>query len=92
MCRLRPGPLGFGGSSAMNFVWENSVGGIRGTREPEPGPGPLFPLIRGKASCAWAVREDIPQELAAELDGFARQEPPVSDFWTLLFMPNSTCR
>ena len=55
-------------------------GRISGTREPEPGPGPLFSLVRGKAGCAWAMRADVPQDLADELDGLAREEPPASDF------------
>ena len=55
-------------------------GRISGTRSPEPSPGPLFMLIRGTASCAWALREDVPQEIADELNGLAREEPPVSDF------------
>ena len=54
---------------------------IIGTREPEPSPGPLFSLILGKTSCAWAVRVDVPQDIADELDGLAREEPPASDFW-----------
>ena len=54
-------------------------GRISGTREPEPSPGPLFSLIRGRVSCAWAVRADVPQDLADELDGLSRQEPPASD-------------
>ena len=53
---------------------------IRGTREPQPGPGPSFALIRGASTCAWAVRADVPQQLADELDRLASQEPPVSDF------------
>ena len=57
----------------------NDDGRIIGTREPEPSPGPLFSLIRGKASCTWAVRADIPQDLADELGSLAREEPPVSD-------------
>ena len=55
-------------------------GRIRGTREPAPRPGPLFEIIRGKASCAWAVRADVPQDFADELDGLARQEPTAPDF------------
>jgi len=53
---------------------------IIGTREPEPSPGPSFSLIRGKASCAWAVRADVPQYLADELNSLAQEEPPTSDF------------
>ena len=58
----------------------DSAGRILGTREPDPDPGPLFALIRGKSSCAWAVRADLPQEIAEELDGLAREEPTVADF------------
>ena len=55
-------------------------GRISGARKPEPSRGPLFSLIRGKASCDWAVRGDVPQDLADELEGLAREEPPASDF------------
>ena len=54
-------------------------GRISATRSPEPSPGPLFMLVRGTASCAWVVREDEPQEIADELNGLAREEPPFSD-------------
>ena len=55
-------------------------GRIVGTREPEPSPGDLFCLIRGNVDCVWAVRSDLPQDVADELDRLARDEPPVSDF------------
>ena len=55
-------------------------GRITGIREPELMPGPLFVLIRGATSCAWAVRADVPQALADELERLARDEPPTSDF------------
>ena len=58
----------------------DGYGRISGTREPEPRWGPLFYLIRGKESCAWAVRAGVPQDVSDELDCFARQEPPVSEF------------
>jgi GNAT acetyltransferase len=54
-------------------------GRIRSTREPEPTPGPIFTLIRSASSCAWAIRADVPGELAAELDRLAGEEPPVQD-------------
>ena len=53
---------------------------IIGTREPDPGPGDLFCLIRGMADYIWAVGADVPQEVADELDRLASEEPPVSDF------------
>ncbi|MYC95855.1 MAG: GNAT family N-acetyltransferase [Caldilineaceae bacterium SB0661_bin_32] len=58
----------------------DSAGRIRGTREPDPDPGPKFALIRGRSSCVWAVRADVPQEIADELDRLAGAEPPVTDF------------
>ena len=36
-------------------------------------------LIRGMESCTWAVREDVPRDLADELNVLAREEPPVAD-------------
>ena len=58
----------------------DSNGRIVGKPHPEPAPGPLFCIVRGKRGCAWAVRADVPQDLADELDRLARQEPPASDF------------
>ena len=57
----------------------DNAGRIRGTREPNPSAGPLFALIRGRSSCAWAVRADLPQEIAEELNVLAGEEPPVAD-------------
>ena len=57
----------------------DSAGRIRGTREPKPSAGPLFALIRGRSGCAWAVRADLPQEIAEELNVLAGEEPPVAD-------------
>lgn len=58
----------------------NGVGRIISTREPNPSPGPAFILIRGASKCAWAVRADIPCDLADALDVLAAQEP-VSTAW-----------
>jgi GNAT acetyltransferase len=55
-------------------------GRIRSAREPGANRGPLFSLIRSTVSCAWAVRVDVPQEIASEIDRLAREEPPVTDF------------
>jgi hypothetical protein len=52
---------------------------IIGTREPGGSHGPLFYLVRGPSSCAWAVREDVPGVTAVELDHMARTEPPSAD-------------
>lgn len=53
---------------------------IRSTREPGGGPGPMFSLVRGTSDCAWAVRVDVPDEVARELHRLALTEPPVTDF------------
>ena len=53
---------------------------IVGTLEPDPNTGPMFYLIRGKGDRAWAVRSDVPQHIAIELDALAREEPPITDF------------
>ena len=58
----------------------DSDGRIRGTREPGSEPGPRFSLIRGRTSCAWAVRADVAPEVAEALNGLARTEPAVADF------------
>jgi hypothetical protein len=54
-------------------------GRIKSTREPEPTPGPLFTLIRSLSSRAWAVRADLSEALAAELDRLAGEERPLHD-------------
>jgi hypothetical protein len=58
----------------------NDDGRILSTREPGASRGPLFSLVRGATGCAWAVRVDLPPELASKLDHLAQQEPPTSDF------------
>ena len=55
-------------------------GRITGTLEPDPSPGPRFSLIRGQQRCAWAVRADVPRDVADELNVLACEEPRVSDF------------
>jgi hypothetical protein len=52
---------------------------ITGTREPGGSRGPLFSLIRGVVDAAWAVRDDVPHELAGALARLARQEPLATD-------------
>jgi hypothetical protein len=54
----------------------NDEGRIVATREPEATRGPLFGLVRSAISCAWAIRADVPNDVARELDCFAREEPP----------------
>lgn len=55
-------------------------GRIIGTREPEPTAGPKFILVRGRSSCAWAVRADISKTVADEFDRLAQEESTVTDF------------
>jgi len=57
----------------------NAAGRITSTREPQPNAGPVFSLVRSASSCAWAVRSDIAEELADELNHLARQEPRLSE-------------
>jgi hypothetical protein len=55
-------------------------GRILSTREPRPSPGPAFVLIRGATEVAWAVRDDLADDVAAELDDLAGQEPAAPDW------------
>lgn len=57
----------------------NDKGRIVSTREPGANRGPLFLLVRSATCCAWAVRADLPKDLASELDRLAREEPPALD-------------
>ena len=51
-------------------------GRIVSTREPHPSRGPAFMIVRGESECAWAVRTDLPEPLALDLNRWAAQEPP----------------
>jgi hypothetical protein len=53
----------------------NDEGRITSTREPGARRGPLFTLVRGSTRCAWAVRADVPRDLASELGRLAQEEP-----------------
>ncbi|HJU66701.1 MAG TPA: GNAT family N-acetyltransferase [Gemmatimonadaceae bacterium] len=57
----------------------NGDGRITSTREPGGSPGPLFFLVRSVARCAWAVRADVPEDVAIEIHRLARSEPPHED-------------
>jgi hypothetical protein len=50
------------------------------TREPNPGHGPEFVLIRRADSCAWAIGTGIGDEQAREVTRLALDEHPTSDF------------
>jgi hypothetical protein len=54
-------------------------GRILSTREPGAKPGPLFSLVRGPTSCSWAVRADVADDIARELERLASQEAPTAD-------------
>jgi hypothetical protein len=57
----------------------NDEGRIVSTREPGPSRGPLFSIVRSATRCDWAVRADVPSDLAGKLDRLAREEPPALD-------------
>lgn len=59
---------------------QDEQGRITSTREPRAKKGPLFALIKGKTSCAWAAGVSLPDDLIRELDNLARKEPSVADF------------
>jgi RimJ/RimL family protein N-acetyltransferase len=54
-------------------------GRIAPSPEPNTPPALLFALIRGVSSCASAVRADVPETVAAEIERLARQERPIED-------------
>src|ERR1044071_1167205 len=58
----------------------NAAGRIVSTPEPGGGPGPFFMLVRGATACAWAIRADVPTDIASELGRIAKDEPVVRDF------------
>jgi len=58
----------------------NSTGRILSTREPGMNRAPLFSLVRNAVSHVWAIREDVPKDIASEIDWLARDEPSISNF------------
>jgi hypothetical protein len=54
-------------------------GRIVSTREPHPTRGPLFTIVRSATQCAWAIRSDVPGDVAQEMDALAREESPTAD-------------
>ncbi|MBX3001643.1 MAG: GNAT family N-acetyltransferase [Caldilineaceae bacterium] len=57
----------------------NDAGRILSTREPVASRGPLFTLVRSATDAAWAVRADVPSEIANEVERPAQEEPPIID-------------
>src|SRR5207248_1800866 len=49
---------------------------IISTREPHPSPAPALVIVRGESACAWAVRADVSERAARELNRWASAEPP----------------
>ena len=54
-------------------------GRIGSSPEPNVPPAPRFALIRGVSSCAWAMRADVRDKVAVEVERLARQERPLDD-------------
>lgn len=52
---------------------------ILSTREPNSSPGPAFSLIRTAVDRAWAVRADVPNDIAEQLAFLGEEEQPLSD-------------
>ena len=64
----------------LNTLFElDDRGRIAATREPGPNPLRLFCLVRGATTCVWALRADVPDDIAAEVDALARDELPGAD-------------
>ena len=61
-----------------SYVLSDS-GRILSTREPSPSPGPRFVLQRSNSDCAWALRNDVPDDIAAAVGRLAQSEPPPED-------------
>ena len=57
----------------------NDSGRILETREPNPSPGPRFVQFRSRTDCAWALRYDVPENIAATVAQLAQNEPPTKD-------------
>jgi hypothetical protein len=54
-------------------------GRIVSTREPRAAHGPLFTIIRSATESAWAVHQDVPEELSEQIAVLARREPLAGD-------------
>lgn len=58
----------------------NADGRILSTREPGANRAPVFTLIRSKGACVWAVRSDVPEDIAGEIDDSMTDTRSVSAF------------
>jgi hypothetical protein len=57
-------------------------GRILSAREPGAVRPGSFLLVRSATACAWGLRSDIPDDLAAEVARLAGEEPPIPDLRT----------
>ncbi|MGC4042420.1 MAG: GNAT family N-acetyltransferase [Armatimonas sp.] len=58
----------------------DAQGRIVSTREPYANHGPLLCVIRSATDYAWAVRDDVPDELAEQIRALIQEEPLTGDF------------
>lgn len=63
---------------ATTFVFDER-GRIVSTREPRATHGPLFVIVRSAEACAWAVRDDVPSDVADAIAALASAEPVTPD-------------
>lgn len=63
---------------ATHFILD-ARGRIVSTREPGASRGPLLSIIRSSSACAWAVRNDVPDDTADSIAALVRTEPLVRD-------------
>ena len=54
----------------------DSAGRILATREPDPRPGPLLTLVRGRRTVLHAVHAELPPETVRQIERLAAQEVP----------------
>jgi hypothetical protein len=57
----------------------DGCGRIGASPEPNVPSALRFALIRGASSCAWAVRADVPETVAVEVERLACEERPLED-------------
>jgi hypothetical protein len=63
---------------ATGFILDER-GRIVSTREPQATSGPLFIIVRSATQCAWAIRHDVPSDVAEKMAALAAEESPIHD-------------
>lgn len=58
---------------------QDERGRIVSTREPYPSHGPLLCLVRTSNALAWAVRDDVSEEVTNQIGALVYEEPVTSD-------------